>query len=117
MKIEEIAYVLNRAKNGCYGRSYKNISADEILHWLNSYDLNEREQAMLDYNRSLQEKSNKAQILTDEQLKDFYKSSVGVDNSEPIPDGSKRSHEREKDDSEYQKEKLRILNELKNKSE
>lgn len=114
MKVEEIAYVFNKGKNGEYGRSNKNISQDFIMDWLHQYDINEREIEMLEHNRRLQEERNKAQILSDDQLKDFYKKNKGVDNSEPIPDGSKRTIERKMDESDYQIEKLRILAELKN---
>lgn len=116
MKIEEIAYVFNQGKNGAYGRSNKNLSPDEILNWIHTYDTNERETEIIEANRRLQQTSNNI-ILSDEQLKEFYKNSYGVDNSEPLPDGSKRNHERQKGDSEYQKEKMRILTELKKDQE
>lgn len=119
MKLEEIAYVFHKGKNGEYGRSNKNISSDTILDWLNQYDIEEREMEMMSYNKKLQDETNKNQILSDEQVKDFYKNSIGVDNSVPVPDGSKRMNERNVDPEKelnYQKEKLRILHELKTKA-
>lgn len=117
MKLEEIAYVFNKGKNGEYGRSNKNISSDTILDWLKQYELNERDEEMIAYNRKLQEETNKNRILSDEQLKGFYKNAEGIDKTESIPDGSNRISDTKETDSEYRKEKMRILNEIKENRE
>lgn len=104
MKMEEIAYVFNKGKNGEYGRSNKNISQDVIMDWLHQYDVNEREIEMIDYNRKLQDERNKVKLLTDEEGQKWYKEAVGIDNTPNAPDGSKRMNERDGETDERKKQ-------------
>jgi hypothetical protein len=104
MKLEEIAYVFNKGKEGHYGKIYGTISTKTIYEWVQAYDTQERDHNRVFYNRDLQEKTNSDKVLSDEQLKEFYKN---PDTSTiPAPDGSERMKDRNKgQDSDYEKQR------------
>lgn len=100
MKLEELAYVFNKGKEGHYGKIFGIISPKVISDWIKEYDLNERDMQIVDVNQTLND-SNTKQILSDEQLKEFYKNPDT--STTPPPDGSERMNER--DDTNYASEK------------
>lgn len=104
MKVEEIAYVLNKGKNGHYGKIYGIISPKVITEWLYLYDIGERENEREWFNKELLEKTAKENKLSDEELKEFHKN-PDVE-TVPPPDGSIRMIDRERIDEDYKKAKL-----------
>lgn len=119
IRVEEIAYVFNRAKNGAYGKVYGVPSEHTFFEWFREYELNDRENEILSINRKLQAGSTFNEKLDNKMLEALYKNK-GIDNTPSAPDGSERAEDRDKkltkakmSNEEFQKEKMRILNEMK----
>jgi len=59
LKIEEVCYVLKKGINNGYGKIYGHLNYTHIAEWLSIYDLDERDQKIVEYNK---EKQNREKV-------------------------------------------------------